>query len=142
MKNQKTTFADVSSRYIDKPFVPGGRGPDGYDCIGFCYAFLQAMGKKVIDGYGDVDIDNYHHLYRRDVEEAERVMFLAFDQIGAEVRVGAKLAGDLVIVKNELGRFYPGIYAGNGHVMASFVGAGVRVVATGKQVEIVKARRV
>jgi cell wall-associated NlpC family hydrolase len=143
MKPQKRTFADISAQFIDRPFREGGRGPDGYDCLGFCHAFLVAAGKAaaIVTEQGEINIDNYHHYYRQDIEAAEAAMFTVFARMGSPVALPDVLAGDLVIVRNDLGRHYPGICAGNGHIMASFVNAGVRVVSTGDKVEIVKARR-
>jgi hypothetical protein len=140
----RKTFAEITADFIEKPFLKGGKSSDGYDCIGFCYAFIEALGKaeKFLTEYKGMTLENHHELYNRDPEGALQLMFEAFDSMGVEIPISKKLPGDLVIIKNELGRHYPGIYAGNENIMASYTNAGVRTIPIdGKQITVVRVRR-
>lgn len=145
MKPQKKTFADLTAQFVGKPFRAGGQGPDGYDCLGFVYAFLREQGKAdhLKIEFGRWNLDNYHDYYRCDRIAAEsQTLFEVYEANGVEIHVGMQIAGDPVIVRTAAGHFFPGIYAGNGHVLASFVDAGVRTVTIDNKILfIVKVRR-
>ena len=147
MKKTKTkSFADISIKFLEKPFKAGGRGPDGYDCAGFCFAFLKEMDKaeglEKLWKWGEYDLNNYATYYKKNLIDAEKVMMEIINRTGTEIPLTSRLAGDLVVVQNEKGHYYPGIYVGNCRVMASFTDAGVRTVdVDGKLVKIIKVRR-
>jgi cell wall-associated NlpC family hydrolase len=135
-------FAKVVGKYLNKPFKRGGHHiKDGLDCYGFCFAVMREMGKTIPRKFGEWTLDNYYKLYISDVEEAERILFEAFDTIGEAVPPIKVIAGDLCIIRHQNGRHFPAIYIGNGNAMASFLDAGVRAFGL-KNNPIVKARRV
>lgn len=54
------------SKYVGKPFVDGGRGPDAFDCWGLCRAAYQ-------DALG-VDLPSYGEISARDLVRVARTM--------------------------------------------------------------------
>lgn len=134
-------IADVMKEYVGKPFLRGGRSIKGYDCIGFVYCYCLDIGAEFPTEYGDWDINNYHELYTRDEREAEDIMCRCFAGIGDEVAPQKVIAGDLVIVRHQNGRLFPGIFVGNNQVMASFIKSGVRPISIDAKNKIYMARR-
>jgi len=44
--------ADIAARYIGRPYVPGGRGPNGFDCVGLClYVYGHELGLELDELY-------------------------------------------------------------------------------------------
>ena len=144
MKPQRRTFADVVARFLEKPFSPGGKG-GSYDCLGFVYAFLCALGKgdKLNTSFGALDIDNYHCAYPNmtQTEIRDRLIEI-WEANGREIPVGKQLAGDAVIVEIDGNKWFPAIWAGSGHMLSSFTDAGVRAVRVKDNMRIIKVRRV
>ena len=56
-EDPEVKFADVMAGFIGKPFRPGGTGPDGYDCIGLCWAVLRALGRDVPAEYAGWSVE-------------------------------------------------------------------------------------
>lgn len=145
MKEQKKTFSDLCAEFIGKPYSEYGKGPESFGCLGFCYAFLKAAGKNVIESewnYRGFNVDNFMEAWKADPEGMERILLDGAEGIGTTVNVKKKLAGDFLILRARTGSYFPGIYAGNGHFMASYADIGVRVFGIdNKGVTVVKARR-
>lgn len=142
-KRIRVSIASLTAQFIDKPFRPGGRGPDAYDCLGLCYGFMAALGKadKFPDHFGEWTWENYHELFLQDREVADRTLMDAFDVIGDPVAPTSVLAGDLIIV-TVAGRTFPAIYAGCQNAITTWNDRGVRVFKVeSKHVKIMKARR-
>lgn len=145
MKPQKQTFADITAKFVGKPYSEYGKGPDSYGCLGLCYAFLKELGKTIDESvwkYQDLTIDNFIVPWRENPKKLERILIEASNRLGAEVSVHEKLAGDFVIAQSRAGGYFPGIYVGNNHVMASYADMGVRVFQIDNEgITIVKVRR-
>lgn len=139
------TFAELTARFVGKPYSEYGKGPDSFGCLGLCYAFLKAAGKDIDEAswqHQGFSTDNFMEHWHLDPCRLEAVMLEAAERVGTAVDVHGKVAGDLVILKTRLGRFFPGIYVGNGNVMASYADAGVRVFSIDNDgMTAVKVRR-
>jgi hypothetical protein len=140
------TFADIIGRYLGKPYSPNGHGPSSYGCFGLIYAYAKNRGAWVPSECwtlrGRWTIANYADLFE-DIEYAEEVMGAVFESMGIPIYSLHKLAGDILIVKHpNTGRFFPAIYTGNGHAIASFLGKQVRTFSLGKECEVVVVRRI
>jgi hypothetical protein len=144
VKEQKQTFADITAKFVGKPYSEYGKGPDSYGCLGLCYAFLKELGKtdENVWQYKGLTIDNFMEAWKECPAKLEQVMIEAVDRIGIGVPVSEKLAGDLVILQSRGGGYFPGIYVGNSHVMASYADLGVRVFLIDNEgITVIKARR-
>lgn len=145
MKEQKRTFADLCAEFIGKPYSELGTGPDSYGCLGFCYAFLKAAGKAVVESeweYEGYSVGNFMEAWKDDPRKLESVMMDGAERVGQAVPVKRKIAGDLLILKTRTGSYFPGIYAGNGNCLASYSDIGVRVFQIDNDgITVIKARR-
>jgi cell wall-associated NlpC family hydrolase len=146
MKPQNRTFADVTAKFVGKPYSEYGKGPDSYGCLGLVYAFQKELGKPINETdwcYDGLSTDNFMQAWRKDPAKLEQIMISAFEHIGVEISVHEKLAGDMVIIQSVTGgTFFPGIYVGNNHIMASYADLGVRVFhVENKILRIVRVRR-
>lgn len=145
MKPQKQTFADITAKFVGKPYSVYGKGPDNYGCLGLCHAFLKELGKTIDENlwkYQDLTMDNFIEPWKENPKKLERILIEASNRVGIEIPVHEKLAGDFVIVQSRVGGYFPGIYVGNNHVMASYADMGVRVFQIDNEgINIVKVRR-
>jgi hypothetical protein len=71
-------------------------------------------------------LTTYPDLVDADRPKAEALMMEAFSNIGEQVKVTEKLAGDLLAVRTGGGTIFPAVYIGNGHAMACFRRTGVQ----------------
>ena len=143
MKEQKETFADITAEFIGKPYSENGVGPNSYSCVGFCYAFLKRTGKLTDESLWtrpDINIENFMKLRNANPKETIQLMLKIFSQMGTEVPINKKIAGDLIIWE-ENKRFHPGIYVGNGLFITSYRNIGVRTFPLGDTMRVVKVRR-
>jgi cell wall-associated NlpC family hydrolase len=138
------SFADIIGSFLGKPFLRGGRGPDGYDCIGFVVAALADLGKPhaIPEAFGGWTLDTYPNLYDQNHLEAEALMIQAFRSIGKEINPHLAFAGDLIVVRHMNGHFFPAIYTGNNQAVASFLFADVRSFSLEKRLSLHMARRI
>lgn len=146
MKLQSRTFADITAKFVGKPYSEYGKGPDSYGCLGLVYAFQKELGKPVNDAdwcHDGLSTDNFMEAWRKHPARLEQIMIAAFQHIGIEIPINEKLAGDMVIIQSVIGEsYFPGIYVGNNHIMASYADLGVRVFhVDDKMLKIVKVRR-
>jgi cell wall-associated NlpC family hydrolase len=145
MKPQKRTFTDITASFLGKPYSEYGKGPDSYGCIGLCYAFLKEIGKipdESVWEYQELNINNFMEVWKENRGKAEQLMIEAAERIGTDVTKTGKLAGDLLILKTRTGSYFPGIYVGNGHVLASYADLGVRIFGIDNEgITVIKARR-
>ena len=145
MKEQKQTFAGITAKFVGKPYSEYGKGPNSYGCLGLCYVFLKELGKPIDENicqYKGLTIDNFMDAWKENPAKLEQIMIEAFDRIGIGVPVSEKLAGDLVIIRSRSGGYFPGIYVGNSHIMASYVDLGVRVFQIDNEgIVVIKVRR-
>lgn len=145
MKPQKQTFADITAKFVGKPYSVYGKGPDSYGCLGLCFAFLKELGKTIDENllkYQDLTPDNFIEPWKKDPQKLELIMIDALDRFGVEISVNEKLAGDLVIARSRIGGYFPGIYVGCSHIMASYADMGVRVFQVDNEgINIIKVRR-
>jgi cell wall-associated NlpC family hydrolase len=75
-------------------------------------------------------------------KETIELMLEIFSQMGTEIPINKKLAGDVIIWQNRDGKLHPGIYAGNQQFIASVRDMGIRVlVFEGDEIKAVKVRR-
>jgi len=113
MKEQKQTFADLAARFIGKPYSEQGTGPDSYGCLGFCYAFLKAAGKRVDDAewtYGGYTVNNFMEAWKEDPVRMESLLLEGVEQVGQPVPVQKRVAGDLLIMRSRTGGHFPGTH--------------------------------
>jgi len=145
MKEQKETFADICSEFIGKPYSENGIGPNSYSCVGFCYAFLKRRGILTDESLWtrpDINVNNFMKLRNANPKETIELMLEIFSQMGEEISINKKIAGDLIIWQNRDGKFHPGIYVGNQQFIASVRDMGIRVIAFDKeQIKVIKVRR-
>lgn len=134
-------FVSMIKRYIDKPFVPGGIGPDSYDCMGLVYAYCRDMQKPIPDTFEDLTLDNYAEFYMANKEKVEKVLVDYFGTIGTEVNVKEIIAGDLLVMNTGGGTLFPAIYCGNNKFITSYIDVGVLVYEFTPQTFPVLARR-
>ena len=130
VKPQKETFASITAEFLGKPWSDTGIGPDAYNCIGFCYAFLKRTGKQVDDDVWmnqQINAINYLEFRAKDPKKTVEWLIDVFLHIGEEVPVNKKTAGDFIIFQDQNKRFHPAIYTGNGQFMTSHRELGVRV---------------
>jgi len=144
MKEQKETFADTTAEFIGKPYSENGIGPDSYSCVGFCYAFLKRRGVLTDESLWtrpDINVDNFMKLRNANPKETIELMLEIFSQMGTEIPINKKIAGDLIIWRDINQRLHPGIYAGNGLFISSYRDVGVRVFALTDKIKAIKIRR-
>lgn len=124
-------FALTVTRFLGKPYLPGGSGDEGFGCINFIYEFLRARGKENIKT--DVDGVNLHNycefIEHATQEEIKEKLVKAFDQNGE--RVKTPMVGDCLVLKARGGEYFPAIYSGNKTIITSFNNAGVEVTPMG-----------
>ena len=143
-------FAQDIASFVGKPFKRGGNSLDeGFDCMGLLWTAYEVLGKSIPHYWkeGGVDDTNYvEHYMRWSREEKEAILLKYADTFGEGIPVNTVIAGDFVIMKVEYSETdidtYPGMYVGNGMVMASFVNRGVTVFPLCDTNYIIKARRV
>ena len=143
-KNQKRVFAEYTSEFIGKPYSENGIGPDSYSCVGFCYAFLKRTGKLTDESLWtrpDINVENFMKLREANPKETIELMLEIFSQMGEEIPVKKKIAGDIVIWSDLTGRFHPGIYAGNQQFIASYRGSGIKVFTFNDKIKAILVRR-
>ena len=88
-----------------------------------------------MENYSDFDVNVDHKI-------VHEKLFEAYEQNGIEIPINERLAGDMLIVQFYNGDFFPGVYAGNGNFIASFIDWGVRTLNLDKyRFKIVKVRR-
>lgn len=135
-------IADVFARYIGKPYKHGGKGDDGFSCLYFVYEILRALGKAdnlvlEVDG---VSLDHYEAFAATSSQRQIRDKLVkAFALQGDEV--DRPKIGDLLVLQNELGEYFPAVYIGGGNVAASFFNCGVQAAAL-RSFKVVTIRRV
>ncbi len=145
--NSGELFSDFVGKYLGKPYSPNGHGPESYSCFGLVYAYCEDLGVKLPKECwtlrGCWNIANFSECHAMDERYSEDVMQEVIGYIGASVDPRQKAAGDIVVLKNRnTGMIYPAIYTGNGNVMLSFIGKGVRAFALNAAHEVISARRV
>lgn len=146
-KEKKQTFADFTGQFTNKPFAIGGYGQSaaGYDCIGLIYAFITKQGKYMPNSFEGFTLDNYAERFKDDKLSAIREMYRYFDSFAKRVDVYAKIAGDIVVIKEkdtDENSIYPAIWAGNGNILASYINCGVKVLACKEPMKILRVWRV
>ena len=104
------TFAVRMKKYLHKPFREGACGPDAYDCVGLIYNYVKEI-KNIPDTFGPWNLANYYTLARGNTIREKAVLRDWLLTLGIEVR--ERVAGDLLLVKNEEGVLFPAIYTGN-----------------------------
>ena len=139
------TFAELTAQFVGKPYSEYGKGPDSYGCLGLCYAFMKELGRPIDESawqYKGLSTDNFMEKWKENPAKLEQIMIEASNQVGVEVPINKKLAGDLVIIQSARGNCFPGIYVGNSHVMASYADMGVRVFLIDNEgITVIKVRR-
>ena len=136
-------FADVMAGFIDKPFRPGGTGPDGYDCVGLCWAVLRALGRDVPDEYGGWSVagGGYAEWAAANRPAADALVREMMERVGEPVAPLYILPGDLLLIDCAgLGETLA-IYCGNGVAVTSTPKTGVRAFNLSRRMRIVAARR-
>ena len=145
MREQKETFADITAEFIGKPYSETGIGPDEYNCIGFCYAFLKRTGKPVDDNVWlnqKINAANYMKWRNKEAKKTVEWLMDVFNKIGIEVSPSKVMAGDFVAWQDKNNRLHPGIYGGNRQILTAIRDKGVSVIALNKEtIKIVKGRR-
>ena len=144
-KNTKTikSFAEIVGDFANAPYNEKGRGQEGvvgYSCLGLVYAYLKKIGKEVSDSFEGITLDTFHSFASRHKGVALKVLLRLAQSYGTDIPVHQKIAGDLVLVKAQ-DETYPAIYVGNGQIMSSYLGTGVKVVKCDKNNEIIVVRR-
>lgn len=125
-------FLQVIDEFRNKPYAPGGYGPNAYDCIGLVYAYAKRIGKPLPDVMGKYTLDNYAQVYDEDVLTAYNVMADYFNQNCEKLLIGHIIAGDIILTRQAEGGYFTAIYAGNGNLITSFIGDRVRVLSLDK----------
>lgn len=136
-------FAEVMAQFVDKPFRPGGTGPDGYDCIGLCWAVILALGKDAPAEYAGWSLErgDYVEWARKDKAAADALVRGMMDSLGEHVDPGYIVPGDLLLVDFAgLGETLA-IYCGNNVAVTSTPKTGVRTFNLSAKMRIVAARR-
>lgn len=140
------TFAERMGKYAGKPYSPNGVGPASYGCFGLVYAYLADIGawrpSECWTISGTWTIRNYAELIEKDIAQAEAVMLAVFGAIGTSVIPSRRIAGDILVVRHQMGNLFPAICTGNGHALASFLRAGVRSFSLDERNTALIARRV
>lgn len=127
--------------YMRKPFVAGGTGPAGYDCMGLVFAYCRDNDTPIPDEFHGITVGDYAELYEADKEKAKAELAAYYEIIGEAVNIPEILAGDLLLMEAKDGSLFPAIYCGNGKFMTSYSDAGVRVYEITEEVKPVAARR-
>jgi cell wall-associated NlpC family hydrolase len=121
-------FAELITKYLGKPFKPGAKGPDSFDCFGLVYDFYKQIGIDIPTEYEDCNIDNGYIMFAKDSLKVEHIMLELFKTVGTDIPIGEQIAGDIIIMQT-LGHFYPTIYLGNNLVLAATPKRGVIAVS-------------
>lgn len=79
------------SKYLGRPFIRGGRGPDAFDCYGLCMSVYKDLGINLPDINTKEEIeknyataDSYIHLFDR-LEDPKPFCLVAFYLIPEKV---------------------------------------------------------
>ena len=136
-------FADVLAPFVDKPFRPGGTGPDGYDCVGLCWAVLRALGMDVPDEYAGWSVQGagYVEWAKRDRAAADALVRKMMETVGEAVEPGYILPGDLILVDFAGLAETLAVYCGNDVAVTSTPKTGVRAFNLSRKMRVVAARR-
>lgn len=142
-KEKKQTFADFAGQFTNKKFKQGGIGQNGYDCMGLVYDFLKKKGDSPPSYFEGLTLENYFTFFDTNRLAAIKKMFEYFDSFAERIDVNEKIAGDIVIVKGEGETdVFPGIYVGNGNILASYIDCGVKVLTCKGTFKVIRAWRV
>lgn len=135
-------FARIIRSYIGMKFRSGARGKDGMiGCLDLVHDILRKRGKKVPDEWRGLTIENYGEWAEANPEKVKDMLLDLAKEVGTEVPLAAKLAGDVLIMQQGE-RFFPAIYIGNGHAIASFLEKGVACFRIDEKQRAVSAWRV
>ena len=142
-EDPEVKFADVMAGFIGKPFRPGGTGPDGYDCIGLCWAVLRALGRDVPAEYAgwSVERGDYAEWAAADRAAADALVREMMENVGDPVAPLYELPGDLLLVDFAGLAETLAVYCGNGVAVTSTPRTGVRAFNLSRKMRVVAARR-
>lgn len=135
-------MAEVFSKYIGMPHKHGGKGDGGIGCLYFVYDILKALGKadNLILEVDGVNLDNYEEFAATSSQRQIRDKLVkAFALQGDEV--SRPKIGDLLVLQNEIGEYFPAVYIGGGNVASSFYNCGVQA-APMRMFYVISIRRV
>jgi cell wall-associated NlpC family hydrolase len=135
-------FVRKMQPYMRKPFMAGGTGPAGYDCMGLVYAYCRDNDAPIPDEFHGITVNDYAELYQADKETAKTELTAYYQTIGEDVNIAEILAGDLLLMTTRDGSLFPAVYCGNGKYITSYIDVGVRVFEITNDVRPVAARRV
>ena len=128
-------LADITSAWVGKDFKDIG-------CLEFCYRFLKDLGFDPPDRIGDWSVDNYTELVDDDIKKAQRIMIQSFLKIGRAGNKKYPSLGNLLVIRQKGGVFFPAVYVGAGKAMASFIKKGVMVFKIDGTNRVVVARSI
>ena len=124
-------LAVIIPRYLGKPYLGGGLGPKSYDCLGLIISLAEATGHPMPYKWGSWDrfdyYDRWEAVHISNPLEAFRIIIDFFSACARPIEVGRQLAGDLLIVGQEKGGFFPAFCVGQGMAIAAFTEKGVMV---------------
>ena len=142
MREQKKTFAEIIGDFAMKPASHKHNDPEnGYSCLGFCHAVLNALGKNFPSSYGEINLNNFEELCPSGKPETFEKLKEFTGTLGNEVNPSLVVAGDYILLEDRRGHVFPGIYVGNGQAMVCFEFCGVRAFAISGKAKIIMARR-
>lgn len=131
-----TSFAEIVGSFLRSPYKAGGVSSEGYDCLGFVCRLCQACGRVFPENFGAFDKDNYRELYMTYPKKATQVMLEFFDSFAERIDLNRIVAGDLVVIKQNIDVLFPAVYTGSGKAVSSFINSGVTVFPTNELCQI------
>jgi hypothetical protein len=126
-------FGQITRKYLGKSF-------DECNCLQLLYNIYKKMGVEVLDSYNGHDLKTYVKYWEENPEQATKDMISLFQNYGKEVDTRFLKRGDAVIVEYKDIKF-PAVYVGDNNIMSVSKEVGVRMVALGRLIQPIMARR-
>jgi cell wall-associated NlpC family hydrolase len=105
-------FAKKINRFFNSPFLLGGRGEKGWDCLTSMAAFFESCGIDFPSEFKDWNWGNYVERWERG--EGMSVFRDFLHSLGQSIDINYMLPGDIIIFEmNNI--VSAGIYLGSGH---------------------------
>jgi hypothetical protein len=142
-KGVEMIFAKLIRKYMGMKFGSGCQGKNGaIGCLDLVHSILREMGKTVPDEWRGLTIENYGQRPRGDRSETKDMLTDLGKELGREIPVAAKLGGDVLIMEQCGGGFFPALYIGNNHAIAAFSEQGVQCFQIDKNHKVISVWRI
>ena len=121
-------FASVTNKFVGSPYCGQGFSKEeGFDCFSLVVNLLREGGVDIPEDveFMGLTLKTYYELWEKEPNTAIDAMVGFLEKHAGRIKLGDIRVGDIMIVKDEDGVRFGGIYGGNDKIITSDLKKGV-----------------